>query len=173
MQTIIYKLFFIFFAFCICEFTYAQAKGGSSYTYDDNGNRIATSVIYLQTSLKSAQMPLDEIIVNDSLFAMNNDNVPQDGWGKGATEPLNAFGVTVYPNPTSGKLIIEITGISPTTLTKTNNSIRIWSMQGLLIFDNKTVCQFNFIDLSDQPNGSYLLKLQVENNTKDYTIIKD
>jgi hypothetical protein len=67
---------------------------------------------------------------------------------------VDSENVTIYPNPTTGQLIISITG--PTT--KENTIISIHNMVGKVVFESHYKRQ---IDLSGLENGIYLLKLSL------------
>ena len=90
----------------------------------------------------------------------NWDNSCQDlynycefGWPISISE-LDALGVIVFPNPTTG--IIEIS-------TRLNTSIKMVDMKGNIIIDGKNISQ---IDLSNKSAGLY--NLIVEINNKQY-----
>ncbi|UZR96797.1 MBG domain-containing protein [Chondrinema litorale] len=77
------------------------------------------------------------------------------------TEPLNiskelSNKLLVYPNPSNGKFVIEIT-----TSIESNALIQIFSIKGLMIYEHKILNKKDYIfeiDLSDYPSGSYLLQ---------------
>jgi hypothetical protein len=80
----------------------AQTTVPVYYKYDVNGNRSSRSITL--SKLKSVEFP-DSINNNDSINA--NDKAVQK---KKFLDEIGAFKVNIYPNPTKGKLLIEITG---------------------------------------------------------------
>lgn len=69
--------------------------------------------------------------------------------------------ITVYPNPTSGLVHIEIPS-------QTISSIKVYDLQGQLIKET-TQCYF---DLSNFMNGTYFMKAQTKQNIFYYKLIK-
>jgi hypothetical protein len=150
-----------------------KTQEGHAYGYDANGNRTSASVIYLQTTLKSATLPLDQVIPGNSFFPSDSALIPEQGWESGKSEPLGDFEVKVYPNPTHGIIILEILRISDKQLAASENSIKIFDMQGILIKNYSPLTKYTIIDLSEKPNTTYLLKLIAGGQIKDYKIIKE
>jgi|AntAceMinimDraft_17_1070374.scaffolds.fasta_scaffold00594_12 hypothetical protein len=75
--------------------------------------------------------------------------------------------ITIYPNPTSNKILIDLSHSQKTT-------IKIYNLFGLLLCDN-TFSEKNItIDLSSLPDGIYLIQAQQDNKffNKIITLIK-
>ena len=72
---------------------------------------------------------------------------------------LSSKKVFIYPNPTSGVIKIANASIS---------KWKIFNLHGQLIQNGNT----NWIDLSDQENGLYILQLEDINIQSTLTIIK-
>jgi hypothetical protein len=152
----------------------AQAlKTSTAYVYDPNGNRISATVIYLQTTLKSATLPLDQVLPENSLSSSDTALLPKQGWEPGTSEPLGNFEVKVYPNPTHGVIILEILKISDKQLVAAENSIKIFDIQGVLIKNYSPMTRYNIIDLSAKPNSPYLLQVIISDQIKNYKIVKE
>lgn len=65
----------------------------------------------------------------------------------------------LYPNPGNGKLTVK----TPNTST---NSISVYNMQGILVYNNKTKNSLiNKIDISENPPGIYLVKINHPTNS--------
>jgi hypothetical protein len=158
---------------CACAHLQAQAlKTSAAYGYDANGNRISASVIYLQTTLKSAVLPLDQVVPNDSVMTTDSANIPKQGWNPNVTEPLGNIDIKVYPNPTSEMIIIEFSGVTEKQLSVEGNNLSVFDMQGRKVMTNSTLKNYNLVNFSKMPNGNYLLKLSIGGMTKEYQIIK-
>jgi hypothetical protein len=63
---------------------------------------------------------------------------------------------TIFPNPTSGKFILD---------TKIKGEFFVYNTLGGEIYQSKIKNQKSEIDLSAQPNGVYFLHVQSENGT--------
>jgi hypothetical protein len=144
----------------------------AQYTYDHNGNRITASVIYLQTSLKSAEIPINQVI-KDSTILADSANIPKQGWNKPSIEPINGLDIKIYPNPTHGLLLIEVSGASETQTLEPGNKIDVFDMNGQPIFHISPLSIYNTLNFSTKSNGNYLLKITIMGQVKNYKIIKD
>jgi len=75
----------------------------------------------------------------------------------------------LYPNPTKGQLILETSGIQ----SGTKMLYSIWNESGQLVaqqlVENPNSIRF---DLSNRPNGFYILRLQYGENQKTWNILK-
>lgn len=61
----------------------------------------------------------------------------------------------VYPNPGSGKYYVEL----PKNVSNSDFNLGVYNAFGDLIINTKTKSQFTQIDLSEQPNGIYILSV--------------
>lgn len=65
--------------------------------------------------------------------------------------------ISVYPNPTSGFVTIEIDG-----LTGAGAMVEIWSLDGRNLYNTVQVASTNRLDLNDLPGGVYVLKIRID-----------
>lgn len=124
----------------------------ASYTYDANGNRISATVIYLSQA-PSTTPPIVE------------EELPLD--------QNNKLTINIFPNPTHGNLRVELTGATEEQLSSPNNSIRVWDVQGKLLFSVPALGSSNTVDLSGYSNGVYIMQLFFNGKAKDYRIVKN
>ena len=143
----------------------------ATYGYDANGNR--TSVVTLYLSMKSATVTTDSASVKDSLDIPTSINLPQQGWQKGIDDPGTGFGITLYPNPTYGKLLVEISGLAAEQMNVPGNGIWVYNVQGAQVLTIKNVTTYNAIDMTDKPAGVYIMKLRLNGQFKEYRIVKE
>jgi len=129
-----------------------------SYDYDDAGNRTKR---------------LSEIVIKSLESDPSDDS--QEGKEMGRltstdpyTESIAGIDVLLYPNPTDGQLIIEFDESS----SETTGSIKVFNIEGRIIYAQTEFTQQNMIDLSNQENGIYFLHVQIDTDTKIYKIIK-
>lgn len=71
----------------------------------------------------------------------------------------------ISPNPSNGKLVIDATE-------QGDVSITIYNMQGLRIYNQLNVSGKIEVDITDQPQGVYLVKILSDNNVDVQRIIK-
>lgn len=122
-----------------------------TYTYDDVGNMIVRGVI----SLKSAQTD------KGSLNAQEDDEFID----KTFTDKV----VRIYPNPTRGFLEIEIPyNQDELPIIK----ITVTDLSGRVIIDKMAEQGRTSIDLSNSPNGMYLLTLKKGTVVSVWKVIK-
>lgn len=76
---------------------------------------------------------------------------------------------TIYPNPTDGLLQIDISNLD----TETPSSIKIFDVQGRIVYENNTPGLTNSVDMSERKPGVYILMLQVGDKTREWKIIKE
>jgi hypothetical protein len=107
------------------------------YTYDASGNRIYSSRANRNRT--------------DSL-AQDSDRLPRH-------HELSLHKITIHPNPTYGKLAVEITG----TESLTGASITIYSPSGSIVYQDNELDVVNEIDLTQCPNGVYILIIRMAN----------
>ena len=114
------------------------------YTYDQAGNRITREVVYL----KSVKAVGSEPVVHQ--------------------DQLGDTKITISPNPNGGKFTLKVTGIAG----KINMKIYLYSISGALIYENQNPEMSTEIDISNRPNGMYVLSLIIENKRKTWSIIR-
>lgn len=81
---------------------------------------------------------------------------------KTTSEMVNKNEIKVYPNPSKG--IFRIEGLDTNQL----NNVEIYSIDGKLILQKKSIGEFEEIDLRWQVNGKYLIFI----NSNPFTILK-
>jgi hypothetical protein len=151
----------------------AQAIKSSAYTYDDNGNRISASVIYLSTSLKSDTLRLEQITSGNEIFITDTTDLPENGWQPGIDDALGEMTIASFPNPAHGFVIVTISGGNDRVFNENGNYVKIWDIQGKLVYRNDKPGRIIKINLSLYPNGTYLVKISLDSRVQDYKIIKE
>ena len=126
------------------------------FGYDEAGNRTRRTVITITD--KSS----DTVSVNEGISGENNPvNVLREDLFDGRS-------IAIYPNPTTGELILEITPLEQGI----SGNISIYTTNGSLLLISKELIEVNRMDLSDLLQGTYLLLITLEDKTKTYKIIK-
>ena len=114
------------------------------YYYDNAGNRVQRKSIYLNSSETNKNLQVDTL-----------------------QEQLADKKITVYPNPVEQKLFISIENYEDE-----NGNIYVVSLNGRIIKKVKINSEKTDIDFSNLPTGTYIIKIQLESKTKEYTVIK-
>ncbi|MEN8226608.1 MAG: DUF4465 domain-containing protein [Bacteroidota bacterium] len=68
-------------------------------------------------------------------------------------EGHNGFTMLVYPNPSSGKIVIE-------SGTAELMDVSIYTLTGIMVYENLKVVSGQTIDFSYQPSGAYILRIR-------------
>ena len=150
MKKIFNQKILVFSLFTACFFVNTNAQ--VSYSYDNNGNRTA-KVIVLNT-LKSDEVVSSE--ANDDEKSMFEDKIGESS-------------ITIYPNPTKGQLRVDIRREMPIE----NGFLEIIGNTGKAIFKTTTISESTQIDLSNQPRGVYVMRINIGGEITTWKIIKE
>ena len=122
------------------------------YTYDAAGNRL---------SGLSSQLRMAAIVEQE-----NEEIDPQETVYSDKIEQSN---IRIYPNPTKGILKIEITRMSE----ENPIHLQLYDISGRIFVDEPDAAPFTDLNISDQPAGTYILKVSSDNRTTLWKIIKE
>ncbi len=155
-------------------FYYNISAQGFSATYvnDLNGNRVTETVIYLKTNIQSLAIPLDSVINKDTTI-QKNIKLPQDGWLNGPVDSSSNMIISLYPNPTHGIVLVEISGIGADKLSNNNNLISVRDIRGNELETIKPLNNYNTVNLSTLADGVYIIGISINGNIKNYKVIKN
>lgn len=125
------------------------------FEYDLNGNRISRTIIFYKSDLNKTG--------DENQEGFNQIEQESDKY----TEKLGEHNINIYPNPTVGKIVIETK--SPVD----NLIIELTDIKGKSLekFTNTQDNKFT-LDLSNNTNGIYLLKLCSDGDCRVWKIIK-
>ena len=118
------------------------------YTYDNSGNRLTRQIIYLksaQTNDKSEKVEKTATVLGNNTF------------------------VSIYPNPTSGMLKLNI----GEHFRDQSGSYVLMNSTGTIIESKHNLNVLETIDLSALPQGIYILRLTVDDETAEWKIVKE
>ncbi len=135
------KTIFLFLLLLSCCIASAQVVFG----YDAAGNRISRTITLTRSAL---------VTKTDSV--------------KPATEMLGDIQVKIYPNPTQGRLSVQVMGL-PEGVTGT---LGIFTLQGQLLLRGEASSSPTELDISGQPVGTYILKIDAGGKSTTWKIIK-
>ena len=81
---------------------------------------------------------------------------------------LKDFSVKIYPNPTKGDLTVEIHNLPEGKAA----NLRLYDMSGSLILQKTEVRDTERLNISNRPDGIYILKITSGDSTTEWKIIK-
>ncbi|MFV0376511.1 MAG: T9SS type A sorting domain-containing protein [Mangrovibacterium sp.] len=138
---------FLLLSLCLTGLLCSQAAAQDVlYHYDQAGNRtervIALLRSYAEKSVAEAPQVYEEILAEKE--------------------------IKIYPNPTRGQLSVSITGMGSTD----SGTVLVSDMNGRPLLTKSIQEGLTPIDLSDRPDGYYLLKIVLGTETSTWKIIK-
>lgn len=119
-----------------------------SYTYDAAGNRIKREIVMNRNGAPTRSAQEEQEVVY--------------------SEMLSKKQVRIYPNPTSGMLKVEVLNLGDVE----NCTIRIFNSAGVQITSTRTTSATASLDISNQPNGVYFLRIAIGKEESTWKIIK-
>jgi hypothetical protein len=122
------------------------------YTYNNAGSRTARHVI----TLKQAQ--------TDSTTQADKDSKTETFEDAQGTQKI-----TIYPNPTQGRLVIDIQGSDATSGT----AVYLYNLSGTLLICKDPAESSNTLDLSGYPAGTYVLRIRVGDKKSEWKVVKE
>jgi hypothetical protein len=127
----------------------AEAQPSSiTFTYDAAGNRIQREIWF---KIKSSETNVDSTIAIRPF-----------------TDYLDEMKITIYPNPTQGRLSVEISNM-PKDKT---GEITLHNMEGKRLQYLRSLETVNRFDLSTYPMGVYIFRITVGKKVSEWKIIK-
>jgi len=149
VKQIVYLIIFV--GFVTCTGAHAQKI---LYAYDASGNCISRTY-QASSSLKS-------FVTDDDAY----DVKAQPDFDTILLTEENS--IRMFPNPNGGQFQIEMTGLDD-VLTK--GTISIFSAQGLLVLKKISMQKINTFNLSNQPNGTYVLQINISGKTLTHKVV--
>ena len=168
--------------FAIPLFCMAQTPLIREYSYDNAGNRILRKVVEIKSPDFAPPVPPDTLTPLTSLEPLTSLTSPPEAPAETSFEPAPASDATtyfletlaqtaikIYPNPTTEKVTMEITGWE----TLQTGVFKLYSLSGQLLQEQPVHSLTTTISLSGLPKGAYILKVQINDQTEDWKIIKN
>lgn len=134
------KIIAILFFILLSFSGHAQRIG---YSYDATGNMVKREIIL------SRALPIESRAIAYS-------------------EMLSSKEVKIYPNPTDGRLKVEIAGLSD----EDRCSLGVFSVSGICIVKVSDARISTDLDISAHPNGIYILNVNINGSESSWKIIK-
>jgi len=134
------------------------------YSYDATGNRTMRQYIIYQQPSKIKDTTAQHI--DSTAIVAANQAAQQQQFLE--TLP-NGEQITVFPNPTDGVLQISITNFA----IGSKGYIMITDLQGRVVAKKENISSTNSFDISSAAKGNYVLKIVVNNNSKEFVVVKE
>ena len=119
-----------------------------SYKYDDAGNRTFRTTVTIKKSD-------DKENKNNTLDIKKN--------------PFMEGSIVIAPNPTTGTLFISFNDIELFEGTE----MTVFDISGKLVLTQKVQSNKELLNLTNNPSGTYILKIVSGKHKIDYTVIKE
>ncbi len=137
------------------------------FDYDDAGNRIKR---YEDVFVLKSLMPSDEdgqdLSQCDSIISKNDMQLSTE---IPLMQSIDDYEFEIYPNPTRGMLMIRMISSG----NHLNLTLRIIDISGKSILMLPFLQEMNYIDLTKQVSGSYILIIESAQSKKEWLIIKE
>ncbi|WP_257998968.1 T9SS type A sorting domain-containing protein [Hoylesella buccalis] len=127
----------------------SSAQGRIGYSYDASGNRVKREIV----------MPIPKAMAKQQNFSSDNQSF---------SDMLRDHSIKIYPNPTKGALRICVSGLKGTD----KCSLDVYTTQGVQILAKKIETDNIDINISNQPNGVYLLQITINGKSTTWKIVK-
>jgi len=167
------KRLFIRLGFCIPVLCCAQIPILRYYEYDEAGNRVLHKVIYMQPvppappedSLKMTsdglQVTVDEF--QEKLASFGSQKSPEY-----YIEKLARVEMKIYPNPATEKVTFSVSNMENLQ----TGTLQLYSLNGQLLQTHPVHSETTTISLVGLAKGTYILKVQINEKTENWKIIK-
>ena len=127
----------------------SSAQGRIGYSYDAAGNRVKREII----------MSVSKTMAKQQNFSSDNQSF---------SDMLCDNSVKIYPNSSKGALKICIFGLKDSD----KCSLGVYTTQGVQILVEKVKTDNTDVNISNQPNGVYLLQITINGKSTTWKIVK-
>jgi len=132
--------------------TKSAATSRIIFTYDMAGNRKSRTIVLASPVMEETEEIEDE----ENIAAIVEE---QEAGGT----------VIIYPNPTKGQLTVEFKGYN----NNFSGNICLYTIKGNTIISETIRAEKVYLELSDYPQGVYLLKTDINGQVSTWKIIKE
>ena len=152
----------------VSAFVIVQVHGQSvKYRYDTSGNRTKRELITVRnmTSPSSLKSSTEDVTKDDWDIATAVFTEP----AVSSEETMEQLKVKIYPNPTQGKLQVDITG----GIIPEKSLLILYTSSGSVIKQQNSISATNVMDISAYPAGIYILRIILGEEASVWKIIKE
>jgi len=161
-------IFFLWFAIPLLCMAQPLSR---AYFYDAVGNRILRKVMVIGNPILSPPPPQDSLAPVTSIMPLSPLESAADTPSAAPyfLETLAQTAIKIYPNPTTEKVTMEISGWE----TLQTGIFKLYSLSGQLLQEQPVHALNTTISLAGLSKGSYILKVKINDYTEDWKIIKN
>lgn len=142
-----------------------QAQREIQFLYDNSGN-MTSRVIYIPTPpATQTENPAEPVDENEETENTDTTEVKKS---EVFSDQLGNQDIKIYPNPTTGKLVIDI----PSYKTNSNDRIDIVDMNGALKQRISPLSSSNTVNLESYPAATYIMLIHINGETTQWKIVK-
>jgi hypothetical protein len=158
---------------CLCIPLFCTAEGlPRQYDYDAAGNRFLRKVIEMNYAppapIDSLQVTSEELQVTSDELQVTSDELQELKSEQFFVENIAQTEIKIYPNPTTEKITLEISGWE----TLQTGIFKLYSMTGQLLQERPVHAVTTEVSLAGLARGTYILKVQINDRTEDWKVIK-
>jgi hypothetical protein len=146
-----------FLIFAIPLLCMAQNSLTREYDYDESGNRVLRKTLRVNLAPPA---PPDSTPYTANLSPQIADYF---------VENLAHLEIKIYPNPTTEKVTLEIANWE----TLQNGDFKLFTMNGQLLQERPVHSITTEVSLAGLARGTYILKVQINDHTEEWKIIKN
>jgi hypothetical protein len=174
MKRKITKIPFSLSAFCLLLFLplfcIAQNPLPRYFEYDDAGNRTVRKVIPLNPAPPAP--PEDSVASTSSATDLLQEEILESFESKKSSEyyveKIAQVEMKIYPNPATEKITLSIFNIENLQ----TGTLQLYTLNGQLLQTQPIHSETTTISLAGLAKGTYILKVQINEHTEDWKIIK-
>ena len=128
------------------------------FDYDNSGNRYRRELLIGGGGQKSMT------IYNENTKALN-ENVKLD---LKKEETIGVTSITIYPNPNQGQMVVQVDNLP----LDVESLIKIFDLTGKLIFEKRNLETYTNVDITNSPNGTYIMTTSIDKKISEWKVIK-
>ncbi len=150
------------------EFANLIWKRTIKFAYDDSGNRISRTLGTIIVSTSTTASAETSVSAKAAIASTSTTDSTKTQPRVMETAINEEVIVKIYPNPTKGKIQLDVVGITNWE----NSAYQIYDSNGIVIRQASSVSATQQIDLLDASNGIYILCLSIDGKQYQWKIIK-
>ena len=150
------KTLFLTPLFAMVALIYGQAQT-VSYGYDNAGNRTSRTIV----------LPPESAVADSTMIAeaFNKEAYEEEDLFK---ETLGERQVIIYPNPNGGRFAVEIQHMG----NMREGYLRLFNHSGQQVYMVRITAPLTEVDISNSPNGTYILKIILDGEAGTWQVVK-
>jgi len=145
----------------------SMAQSQVQYEYDASGNRVKRQVVIPLPAPPAPQDSMEtKMPASNELETVHFQNV--EATELYSVEKIAQTEIKIYPNPTTEKITLEISTWKDLQM----GIFKLFSLNGQLLQEQPVHSATTTVSLSGLPAGTYILKVNINNRTEDWKIVK-